>query len=120
LKQIRYLLDENVPHAIRDGLLRRRPEVEILAVGSEIAPPLSTPDPEILSWIEREGYILITENRSTMPQHLRDHLEAGRHIPGIFILPRKYTIGGVIEDLLLIWEAAYPDEYQDKITYLPL
>lgn len=72
MKQIRYLLDENVPHAIRDGLLRRRPEVEILAVGHEVAPPLSTPDSEILRWIEREEYILITENRRTMPQHLRE------------------------------------------------
>lgn len=120
MKHIRYLLDENVPHAIRDGLLRRQQEVDIIAVGHEIAPPLSTPDTEILCWIEREGYILITFNRNTMPRHLRNHLEAGKHIPGILILPRKYAIGEVIEDLLLIWEAAYPDEYQDKITYLPL
>jgi len=120
LKQIRYLLDENVPHAIRDGLLRRRPEVEVIVIGREIAPPLGTPDPEILCWIEREGYILITGNRSTMPQHLREHLEAGKYIPGILILPRRYTIGGVIEELLLIWEIDYPDEFQNKITYLPL
>ena len=70
MKQICYLLDENVSHAIRDGLLRRRQEMEILAVGHEIAPPLGTLNQEILNWIEREGYILITEDRSTMPQHL--------------------------------------------------
>jgi len=120
LKQIRYLLDENVPHAIRDALLRCNPGIDIHAVGHETAPPLGMPDTEILCWIEQEGYILVTFNRSTMPQHLREHLGTGRHIPGILILPRKYTIGGIIDDLLLIWEVAYPDEYQDKIIYLPL
>ena len=83
LKEIRYLLDENVPHAIRDGLLRCNPEVKIYAVDHEIAPSLGMSDPEILYWIEREGYILVTSNRSTIHQHLYEHLKLGRHIPEI-------------------------------------
>jgi len=34
LTRIRYLLDKDTPHAIRDQLLRRKPEIEILAVGT--------------------------------------------------------------------------------------
>ena len=119
MNQIRYLLDEDTPHAIRDGLLRRQPEIEVRVVGGEMAPPLSTQDPDILRWLESEGYILISRNRSTMPKHLREHLEAGRHIPGIILLRPQSSLGRIIDELELIWGAAYPDEYQDRISYIP-
>jgi len=114
LTNIRYLLDENTPHAVRDQLLLREPEMQVLVVGDEMAPALGTPDPMILEWIERNGYILISRNRRTIPRHLREHLAAGHHVPGIFLL------GQLIEDLLLIWRASKPGEYQDRIEYLPL
>ena len=120
MRQIRYLVDEDTPHAIRDGLLRRQPEMEIRVVGGEMAPPLGTPDSDILCWLECEGDILISRNRSTMPQHLREHLEAGKHVPGILILRPQSSIGKVIDDFLLIWWAADANEYRDKIAYIPL
>ena len=120
MSRIRYLLDEDTPHAIRDQLLRREPRMEVLVVGDETAPALGTPDAELLRWIEREGYILVSRNRRTLPRHLRDHLEAGGHVPGIFLLRRRYSLGQIIEDLMLIWEAGRPEEYRDRIEYLPL
>jgi len=39
MSQIRYLIDEDTPHAIRDGLLLRQPEIEIRVVGGDMAPP---------------------------------------------------------------------------------
>jgi hypothetical protein len=56
VSRIRYLLDEDTPHAIRDQLLRREPDMGILAVGNEMAPPIGTLDPQLLQWIEREGF----------------------------------------------------------------
>jgi len=120
LTQFRYLLDEDTPHAIRDQLLRREPDMEILAVGDDTAPALGTPDPELLQWIEREGYVLVSRNRRTLPQHLREHLETGSHVPGIFLLRRRYSLGQIIEDLMLIWDAGRPEEYRDRVEYLPL
>ncbi len=120
MSRFRYLLDEDTPHAIRDQLLRLKPEMEILAVGDEMAPSLGTPDPEILQWVEREGYVLVSRNRRSLPQHLREHLEAGGHVPGIFLLRRRYTLGQIIEDLMLIWETGNPEEYRDRVEYLPL
>jgi hypothetical protein len=120
LSQIRYLLDEDTPHAVRDQLLRRGPEMKVLAVGDDEAPAFGTLDQELLRWIEREGYILVSRNRRTIPRHLREHLEAGGHVPGIFLLRRRYSLGQVIEDLMLIWEAGRPEEYRDRIEYLAL
>lgn len=120
MSQFRYLIDEDTSHAIQEGLLRRQPEIEVRVVGGDFAPPLGAKDPEILDWIEREGFILITLNRSTMPVHLKEHLATGKHVPGIFVLRRNVTFGRIIEDLLLIWAAGIVEEYQDIITHIPL
>ena len=120
MSQIRYLLDEDTPHAIRDQLLRRKPEMEVLVVGDDVAPALGTSDRELLQWIERVGYILVSRNRRSMPRHLQEHLETGGHVPGIFLLRRRHSLGLVIKDLMLIWEAGRPKEYRDRVEYLPL
>lgn len=120
MSRIRYLLDEDTPHAIRDQLLRRAPGMEVLCVGDEMAPAFGTPDGELLRWIERAGYILVSRNRRTLPRHLQEHLQAGGHVSGIFLLRRRYSLGQVLEDLMLIWEAGRPEEYQDRVEYLPL
>lgn len=117
--RVRYLLDENIPHAIRDQLLRAQP-IEVLMVGDDTAPAIGTPDAELLRWIEQNRYILVSRNRRTLPQHLKEHLRAGRHVPGIFLLRRQHTLHQILEDLLLIWESGDLGEYQDQLIYLPL
>jgi len=91
-----------------------------MAVGDGMAPAIGTPDDEILQWIEEAGYVLVSRNRRTLSQHLREHLEAGGHIPGIFLLSRRSSLGHIIEDLILIWEAGDPEEYRDRVEFLPL
>jgi hypothetical protein len=89
-----------------------------LAIGQPGAPPKGTPDSELLQWIEQHNYLLVTANRSSMPAHLRDHLSAGHHVPGILILPRQWDLGRALDELHLIWAASLPDEYRDRIVYL--
>ena len=55
-----------------------------------------------------------------MPVHFRDHLLAGRHLPGLFILSERISLGDMIEELLLIWEVAEAEEYVDRLEYLPV
>ncbi|RKU20107.1 hypothetical protein C6501_00520 [Candidatus Poribacteria bacterium] len=117
--QIRFLLDENTSHVIRDGLKRRQPEVEVRVIGSEGVPPISTKDEEILKFLEREGYILVSSNRSTMPIHLQAHLKKGRHIPGILLLRPRVSYQQIIDTLELICLASVPEDFRDQITYIP-
>jgi hypothetical protein len=117
---IRYLLDENVDPALLRALNRKVPDMVVWHVGGPGAPPLGTLDPDILLWIEAEGFILVTNNRRSMPGHLRDHLEAGRHIPGILILDDDMSIGETVDELELIMGASEADEYIDQIKHLPL
>lgn len=116
----RFLLDEHVNQAIQRQLWRLDVSIEVLAVGDSDAPGIGTTDPNILVWIEENGYILVTENRRTIPAHLSDHYSKGRHIPGLFWLRPSVGLGEIIEELYLIWLTSTADEFEDRTLYLPL
>lgn len=116
---MRFLLDENTSHAIRDGLRHRHPEVEIRVIGGDGVPPLGTKDEEILEFLERETYILVSSNRNTMPIHLEAHLQEGRHIPGILLLRPKFSYREIIDTLELILFAGVPEDLRDRVVYIP-
>ncbi|GAK51655.1 hypothetical protein U14_02900 [Candidatus Moduliflexus flocculans] len=120
MSAIRFLLDENVAPLFRAELARREPAMIVWKVGDPGLPPNGTLDPEILCWCEEQGFVLVTNNRKSMPDHLAAHREAGRHIPGILELNPKMSIGETIDELILIWGASEPDDYRDMIVYLPL
>ena len=120
MKDIRFLLDENVNPLLRAELLRREPDLVVWRVGDPGTPSSGTPDPAIMQWCEDNRFILVTNNRRSMPRHLRDHLEQGHHIPGILQLNPNQAIGETIEELILMWHASSVDEYQDLLVYLPL
>lgn len=120
MSTIRYLLDENIDPLYRREFLRREPSLVVWKVGDIGVPPTGTLDPKILIWCEEHDFILVTNNRRSMPNHLRDHLEEGRHIPGIIELNPNMSVGETIDELLLIWGASMEDEYRDIIAYLPV
>ncbi len=35
-------------------------------------------------------------------------------------MPPQMTMGGIIDQLLLVWEASEAEEYRDLLLYLPL
>ena len=55
-----------------------------------------------------------------MPVHLVDRLAQGGHIPGIFVLNQDLSIGQNIEELIVIVDGSFDNEYQDQIIHLPL
>lgn len=120
MPHFRFLLDENMSHAVIDALHRLEPSIQITAVGKDDAPSLSTTDPELLVWIAERNYLLVTRNRRSMPQHLQEHLRAGLHVPGILVVTRRMSIGDIARSLHLLWEAGLPHEFQDRIVYLPI
>ena len=115
-----FLIDENLPPVIAVQVCQHEPRIQATAIGRPGAPSKVTADPQLLCWIEESDHLLVTNNRASMPGHLRDHLDAGRHIPGILITPFPLGIGALIEELVLIWGDSLPGEFQDQIVYLPL
>lgn len=117
---LKYLMDENVDPIYANQIRRINPNLTILSVGDVGTPPKSTLDPDILLWCEEYNYILVTNNRKSMPVHLNEHLAKAGHIPGIFILNPNLSAGQNIDELILIAEYAFENEYEDQIVHLPL
>ena len=117
---LRYLIDENMHPSYKKQLLLKNPNLIVHTVGDPGFPPRGTLDPEILHWCEANNRVLITNNRHSMPIHLKDHITEGYHIPGIIMLNPDMSIGETIEELILITEATLEGEYQDRIVYLPV
>jgi hypothetical protein len=117
---LRFLLDEHVSRVIQSQLLRLDADIDVIAVGQPQAPPKGMLDPDILLWIERTGYILVTANRRTIPEHVCAHYAEERCIPGILLLRRGASIGVILEQLYLLWSASDAEEYVDRILYLPM
>jgi Domain of unknown function (DUF5615) len=116
---LKYLLDENLDPIYKRQLIESNPNFVVWKIGEPNVPPLSTLDPEILCWCEEHNFVLVTNNRKSMPVHLAEHIERGGHVPGIFILGPKLSIGENINQLIFIAEASFDNEYQDQIVYLP-
>lgn len=115
---LQYLCDENVESALIAALRRRDAELTIWAIGEPGAPAHGTLDPDILIWCEEHNFVLITNNRRSMPAHLADHLRAGRHIPGIFQLNPGVGNDEAVTLLVLAAYASRPDEHRDQLRYL--
>ena len=116
---LKYLLDENVDPIYRTEMTRLNSDILVWVVDEPNAPPRSTLDPEIILWCEEYNFALVTNNRSSMPVHLTDHIAAGHHVSGIFILSPKLSIGQNIDELIFIALASFENEYQDQIVHLP-
>ncbi len=120
MSEMRFLLDENLDPSIRVALRQRSSEIVVWMVGDPGAPKKGTSDPDILLWCEAGNFSLVTNNRVSMPIHLRDHLASDRHIPGLFILRRYMRLRDVVDALELIWGASEAEEYLDLMRYLPI
>jgi len=86
---LKYLLDEHVSPAYRKQLLRREPGLTVNLIGDPGVPPRGTPDPDSLLWCEGSGFVIITNNRHSMPRHLADHLAGGGHSRGFSFSTRR-------------------------------
>lgn len=119
---LRFLVDENLHgpfwNALSRAALTGGPPLDVLCVGEPDAPALGTLDPPLLAWIERNDRILITRDKSTMPGHLSDHLAGGGHCPGVFMI-REVRIREAVEYVCLASELDDPDEWRDRIQYVP-
>jgi Domain of unknown function (DUF5615) len=112
MSEIKYLLDEHVNPRLRKALKRLASDIVVWRVGDPGAPSLGTLDPEISLWCEGHGFSLVTNNRESMPVHLREQLAAGPYTPGIFTLNQNMPLGETADELVLIWGASEAEEYR--------
>ena len=100
------------------GLLRRRPELDIVRI--QDVGLSSADDPTVLEWAAQEGRVLLTHDVSTITKYAYERVRADLPMPGIFEVGRNVPIGRAIEDILLLAEYSLDDEWEGQVRYLPL
>ena len=115
--KIRFQADADFNHHVVKGVRRREPAIDFR--GANEAGLAGLDDPEVLSAAAREGRILVTHDRQTMPQHFADFI-ANQHSPGVLVLSQYLPIRAAIEELVMVWEASEAEEWVDVFQALPL
>src|SRR5689334_11755535 len=93
--------------------------IDAVRVGDPPDLPNGTQDPDLLVWAEREGRILVTNDRKTMRKWLTQHLQASRHSPGLLMIRQGFALAQIVFELALIAHAGDPMFYQDDIRFIP-
>ena len=118
-----FLLDENLPGRVVRAIHRHNLTgaffLDAMQVGDISEIPRGADDPTVLRWAESAGRILVSEDKHTLPNHLHDHLAAGRHSPGVFLVRPSTGLADLIEYLSLVAHLTEPFEWQDRITFVP-
>jgi predicted nuclease of predicted toxin-antitoxin system len=115
---IRLLADENVNGHILKGLADREPGLDLVRVKD--VGLLGKSDPEILEWAAKEGRVLLTHDRRTIPGFTYARVTSGAPMPGVFLVSHDMPVGQAIEEISLAAGCLSEAECQDVIKYFPM
>lgn len=120
---LRYVLDENLRGvlwtALRHHNARTSNPVDMIRIGDRPDLPLGSADPDILSWAEQEGRVLVSRDEQIMIGFLADHAHAGHQSPGLFLIRRGARLWDVVAFLAYAADAGDEDQWRDQVTYIP-
>ncbi|MBL8089994.1 MAG: DUF5615 family PIN-like protein [Anaerolineales bacterium] len=112
------IADENFNNDIVRGMLRRKPDLDIVRV-QDVG--LSNQDDEvILEWAAKEGRILVTHDVTTITHFAYERVRASLPMPGVIEVDDDLPIGQAINDILIVVEASEQGEWEGQIIYIPL
>ena len=120
---LRFVLDENQRGLLWRAVVRHNQAgvypLDVVRVGDSPDLPLGSIDADILLWSEREERILVSFDKTTLAGHLANHLQAGHHCPGVFMLRRGSRLSQVVDHLALVAFASDAWEWQDRVEFIP-
>lgn len=110
--------DENFNNDIVRGLLRRKPDLDIIRV--QDVGLRGADDPAVLEWAAQEGRVVLTHDAATMAHFAFERVRANQPMPGVIEVADDLPIGAVIEDVLFLSEYSEQREWEGQVIYLPL
>lgn len=120
MSRCRFLIDECVPSSLVRGLRRRLPEVSVAQVGELQAPPKGISDQGLLKSCEANQRLLVTADRASMVRWVKEHQQAGGRTWGVLLIGPNASVGQILDELTLIYEASEDSEWTDVLLFLPL
>lgn len=115
--KIKYQADNDFNGTIIRTVLRQEPSIDF-----QTAPAaglhLSVPDDKVLEIAAREGRLLVSHDRKTMPTHFAKFIATQSSL-GVFIVSKKLAVAQAADWLILFWAASEADEHVNLLTYIP-
>lgn len=121
---LQLLLDENLRDrgfwaAIVQHNANSDEKLDVVRVGDPNGPALGIRDPELIAWAVANGRILVGLDKSTLPGHLAEFLNAGNQSPGVIFLRTDLTRHDICELLILISHASEAAEWANTYRWIP-
>jgi hypothetical protein len=114
---VRFQADADLNQIIVAALLRRSPGLDFRSATVASLEGLS--DTEVLSLAARDGRILVTHDSKTMPRHFATFIQS-QQSAGVIVVPQHLAVSVAVEELLLVASATSPEDWTDRICFLPL
>jgi len=115
--RVRFQADADFNQNIVRAVRRRVPAVDFQTAHEAGLHGLD--DEAVLEKAAREGRILVSHDRRTMPIHFAD-FTAARTSAGVILISQNLPIIQAVEDLILIWEASEAEEWVNRLDSIPL
>jgi len=115
--KVRFQADADFNQNIVRAVRRRDPAIDFQTAHE--ARLHGVDDAMVLARAAEEGRLLVSHDYRTMPHHFARFLST-QTSAGLLIVPQHLTLAVVVEDLLLIWGASSPEEWVNRVCYLPL
>ncbi len=114
---IRFQADADLNQAIVAGVLRRDPNIDFQTANVSDLSGLS--DLEVLLIAARDSRVLVSHDQRTMPKYFAEFI-SNQTSSGLIIVLQSAPISKAIDNLLRIWEISEPEDWINRIAYLPL
>jgi predicted Zn-dependent protease len=115
--KIKFLADACFNLKIAAGVLRRNQSIDFLT--SATVNLTGMPDIDVMALAANERRIRVTHDTHTMPATFSKFLKS-RSSAGVLMIEQDWLIGPAINGMVRIWEEETAEDWQNRITWLPL
>ena len=115
--RVKFQADADLDQRVLRGIKRTVPDIDFQTATQAGLEGL--PDPEVLHIAAEQGRILVSQDRRTMPVHFRRFISTMKS-PGVILLREGISITAAIEELVLIWAASEPQDWENRLVWIPL
>ncbi len=116
MTEVRFQADADLKQAIVAGVSRRQPKLAFQSANEAGFEGLK--DADVLAIAARDGRLLVTHDRKTMPTEFGQFILSQRSA-GVLIIPQKFPISEAIDALILVWEVTTAEEWINQIISVP-
>ena len=116
MTKVRFQADADLKQAIVTGVIRRFPDLDFQSANE--AGLEGVQDQDVLDISARDGRVLVTHDRKTMPTEFGQFI-LSRNSYGVLVVAQNLPVREAINGIILVWEVSTAEEWINQIMTLP-